>query len=173
MTLRDTGRGCIHPTLLHCPGCMLQRYVETGQARILSKTRGVVGLHKNRVCFPLSLCVARLSGVGSDTLFIGVMKHEPSIGTLDKPIMRVSCPSLNPCCSTSLSAGLVHQPTWCTYSAERTDLPTTLRTALARLLAVLDYIKRHHHVLRQLRDGCTRAGQRSRLHWPQLQQPVH
>lgn len=91
MTLRDTGRGCIHPTLLHCPGCMLQRYVETGQARILSKTRGVVGLHKNRFCFPLLLCVARLSGVGSDALFIGVMKHEPSIGTLDKPIMRVSC----------------------------------------------------------------------------------
>lgn len=49
-----------------------------------------MGLCKNRFCFPLSLCVARLSVVGSDALFIGVMKHAPSIGTLDKPIIRVS-----------------------------------------------------------------------------------
>lgn len=68
---------------------VLQRYVETGQAHILSRTRAVTALHKDRHVFPLSLCVTRLSGVGTDSLFIGVMRHEPSAGTLDSQVVRV------------------------------------------------------------------------------------
>lgn len=67
----------------------LQRYVESGQPHILNKTRAVVALHKDRSMFPLSLCVARLSGVGSDTLFIGVMRHEPLAGVGDDQIVKV------------------------------------------------------------------------------------
>jgi hypothetical protein len=99
------GHASTSPSCL-CLGRLPQRYVESGKARILSKTRGVVGLHKNRFCFPLSLCVARLSGVGSDALFIGVMRHEPSAGTLDEPIIRVSCTYKPGCCSTLLSVQL-------------------------------------------------------------------
>lgn len=67
----------------------LQRYVESGQPHILNKTRAVVALHKDRHMFPLSLCVARLSGVGTDTLFIGVMRNEQLAGTADNQIVKV------------------------------------------------------------------------------------
>lgn len=50
----------------------------------------MVGLHKDRHVFALSLCVARLSGVGSDTLFIGILRQEPSSGTTDNPVLKAS-----------------------------------------------------------------------------------
>lgn len=68
---------------------LLQRYVESGQPHILNTTRPVVALHKDRSMFPLSLFVARLSGVGSDTLFIGVMRYEPTAGTSEDQVVKV------------------------------------------------------------------------------------
>jgi hypothetical protein len=50
-----------------------------------------------RHMFPLSLCVARLSGVGTDTLFIGVMRHEPTATTADHQIVKVSCRTEQTC----------------------------------------------------------------------------
>ena len=63
--------------------------MESGQPHILNKTREVVALHKDRQMFPLSLCVARLSGAGMDSLFIGVMRHVP--GSLDSQTVKVCC----------------------------------------------------------------------------------
>lgn len=77
----------------------MQRYVESGQPHILNRTREVVALHKDRQMFPISLCVARLSGAGMDTLFIGVMRHSAVAGSLDNQIVKVrhaaSAPSHN------------------------------------------------------------------------------
>lgn len=99
---RHTISNCWRPQLLTCKPanpralltfslCLLslQRYVEGGQPHILNKTRAVVALHKDRSMFPLSLCVAHLSGVGSDTLFIGVMRHEPLASAGDNQIVKV------------------------------------------------------------------------------------
>jgi hypothetical protein len=69
----------------------LQRYVQSGQLHILNSVRAVVALHKDRHAFPISLCVARLSGVGADALFIGVMRHEPASGTADHQLVKVGC----------------------------------------------------------------------------------
>jgi hypothetical protein len=43
--------------------------------------------------FPISLCVARLSGAGMDTLFIGVMRHAAAAGSLDNQIVKVRSPA--------------------------------------------------------------------------------
>lgn len=77
--------------LLTCGLCLLslQRYVESGQPHILNKTRAVVALHKDWSMFPLSLCLARLSGAGTETLFIGVMRHEPLASAGDDQIVKV------------------------------------------------------------------------------------
>jgi hypothetical protein len=95
----SSGRPMLWATLLLL---LPQRYVESGQPHILNTTRPVVALHKDRSMFPLSLCVARLSGVGTDTLFIGVMRHEPIAGTSEAQIVKVShvkvvCPSTAGC----------------------------------------------------------------------------
>jgi hypothetical protein len=36
--------------------------------------REVVGLHKERYCFPIKIAVTRASGSGEDSLFMGVLK---------------------------------------------------------------------------------------------------
>ena len=44
------------------------------QARILDTTRSVVALHRQRVVFPISLAVTKLSGTGADCVFVGVLR---------------------------------------------------------------------------------------------------
>ena len=68
---------------------LIQRHVESGQHHILNKTREVVALHKDRQMFPISLCVARLSGAGMDTLFIGVMRHSVATSSMDNQVVKV------------------------------------------------------------------------------------
>eukprot|EP00883_Tetradesmus_obliquus_P002715 jgi/Sobl393_1/12921/SZX78204.1 len=53
----------------------LQRYVSTGTARILNSTRMLVALHKDRSVFPILLAVQKLSGVGADAIFMGVLRN--------------------------------------------------------------------------------------------------
>lgn len=55
----------------------MAHYVNTGEARILDTEREVVGLHKNRYLYPIRLCVTKISGVGADSIFLGVMKPMP------------------------------------------------------------------------------------------------
>ncbi|GLC59118.1 hypothetical protein PLESTB_001450200 [Pleodorina starrii] len=56
----------------------LQRYVSTGEPHILDTVREVVALHKERYVFPISLCVTKLSGIGTDSIFLGVMRPLPA-----------------------------------------------------------------------------------------------
>ncbi|KAG2487340.1 hypothetical protein HYH03_014056 [Edaphochlamys debaryana] len=55
----------------------LQRYVSTGEAHMLDIVREVVVLHKDRYVFPVALCVTKLSGIGEDSVFMGVVKPLP------------------------------------------------------------------------------------------------
>eukprot|EP00198_Chlamydomonas_reinhardtii_P012864 XP_001702201.1 sensory protein [Chlamydomonas reinhardtii] len=55
----------------------MQRYVQGGEPHILDSVRDVVALHRDRVVFPLQLCVTKLSGIGTDSIFLGVMRPAP------------------------------------------------------------------------------------------------
>ncbi|KAG2494774.1 hypothetical protein HYH03_007018 [Edaphochlamys debaryana] len=55
----------------------LQRYVGGGEPHILDTVREVVALHKERFVFPVMLCVTKLSGMGSDSVFLGVIRPMP------------------------------------------------------------------------------------------------
>ncbi|KAG2423934.1 hypothetical protein HXX76_014875 [Chlamydomonas incerta] len=52
----------------------MSRYIAGGEPHILDTVREVVGLHKERFVFPLSLCVTRMNGTGSDSVFLGVAR---------------------------------------------------------------------------------------------------
>ncbi|GLI61938.1 hypothetical protein VaNZ11_004468 [Volvox africanus] len=52
----------------------LQRYAGGGEPHILDTVREVVALHKDRYVFPMALCVTRMSGMGSDSIFLGVAR---------------------------------------------------------------------------------------------------
>ncbi|PNW79942.1 hypothetical protein CHLRE_08g373200v5 [Chlamydomonas reinhardtii] len=58
------------------PGYM-QRYVGGGEPHMLDSVREVVALHKERYVFPVQLCVTKLSGSGSDSIFLGVIRPLP------------------------------------------------------------------------------------------------
>ncbi|GIL50772.1 hypothetical protein Vafri_6912 [Volvox africanus] len=55
----------------------MARYVASGEPHILDSVREVVALHKDRYVFPVALCVTRLSGVGSDSIFLGLIRPLP------------------------------------------------------------------------------------------------
>ncbi|KAG2443224.1 hypothetical protein HYH02_009297 [Chlamydomonas schloesseri] len=52
----------------------LTRYVNGGEPHILDTVREVVALHKERYVFPMQLCVTKMSGTGSDSVFLGVAR---------------------------------------------------------------------------------------------------
>lgn len=52
----------------------LQHYKETGEAVILDTVKEVVALHKDRHVFPVSICVTKLSGLGADAVFLGLIR---------------------------------------------------------------------------------------------------
>ncbi|EFJ45814.1 hypothetical protein VOLCADRAFT_93917 [Volvox carteri f. nagariensis] len=62
----------------------LSRYVQGGEPHILDTVRDVVALHKERHVFPLQICVTKLSGVGTDAIFLGLLRPQP----LDSRNMR-------------------------------------------------------------------------------------
>ncbi|KAF8055488.1 tmcC [Scenedesmus sp. PABB004] len=51
-------------------------FTNTGTARILNATQQVVALRKDLSVFPVTLVVTRLSGVGSDSIFMGVLRAD-------------------------------------------------------------------------------------------------
>ncbi|GLI62827.1 hypothetical protein VaNZ11_005578, partial [Volvox africanus] len=55
----------------------LARYVQGGESHILDNVRDVVALHKERHVFPLQICVTKLSGVGTDSIFLGLLRTQP------------------------------------------------------------------------------------------------
>lgn len=55
-----------------------------GKAKILDRVQSVVALHKERYVFPVKLAVTRISGSGSDSVFMGVLaagEEDPSVTT--------------------------------------------------------------------------------------------
>jgi hypothetical protein len=48
-------------------------------------------LLQDRTMFPLSMCVARLSGAGADSLFVGLLRAQPVAGTADNQVVKVCC----------------------------------------------------------------------------------
>lgn len=56
---------------------------------IMGRTRQVVALHKERSMFPINLTVARLSGVGTDTLSIGVLKRDIPAANATQQVVKV------------------------------------------------------------------------------------
>ncbi|KAG2434419.1 hypothetical protein HYH02_012249 [Chlamydomonas schloesseri] len=56
----------------------MSRYVNGGEPHILDTVREVVGLHKERYVFPLALCVTKMSGTGTDSVFLGVARPMPA-----------------------------------------------------------------------------------------------
>mmetsp|Transcript_27632 Transcript_27632/g.60501 ORF Transcript_27632/g.60501 Transcript_27632/m.60501 type:complete len:2143 (+) Transcript_27632:192-6620(+) len=55
----------------------IQRYVATGTPNLLDQEREMVALHKERHVFPVTLCVTKLSGVGADCVFLGLLQPVP------------------------------------------------------------------------------------------------
>ena len=53
-----------------------------GHAKILDSVREVVGLHKERYVFPVSILVSKVSGTGDDALFMGVVKVSRGVGSV-------------------------------------------------------------------------------------------
>ncbi|GIL48962.1 hypothetical protein Vafri_5459 [Volvox africanus] len=54
----------------------LARYIQGGESHILDNVRDVVALHKERHVFPLQICVTKLSGVGTDSIFLGLLRAQ-------------------------------------------------------------------------------------------------
>ncbi|GLI66740.1 hypothetical protein VaNZ11_010687 [Volvox africanus] len=55
----------------------ISRYVQDGSPHILDSVRDMVALHKDRYVFPVQLCVTKLSGVGTDAVFLGLLRPAP------------------------------------------------------------------------------------------------
>jgi hypothetical protein len=77
----------------------------------MGRTTEQVAVHKERYLVPLQLNVSKLSGVGEDTLFIGILEVSPgsalqglAVKPRHLPVKAGSCfmPCLQPCCLQQL-----------------------------------------------------------------------
>ncbi|GFH27264.1 PAS domain-containing protein, partial [Haematococcus lacustris] len=50
----------------------VRNYIQTGKAKILDQLREFVALHKDRYVKPISVFVTKVSGIGEDSVFMGV-----------------------------------------------------------------------------------------------------
>jgi hypothetical protein len=75
------------------------RAMAAGRTNIMGRTSDQVAVHKERYIVPLSLNVSKLSGVGEDTLFIGIME----VRTQWCPHPSGSCRLLSICHAPSAS----------------------------------------------------------------------
>jgi hypothetical protein len=57
---------CRPPPFSQRHNSFLQRYISTGEARILGSVRSVVAVRKDRSVFPVSIMVNRIAGAGVD-----------------------------------------------------------------------------------------------------------
>ncbi|KAL6757720.1 hypothetical protein V8C86DRAFT_1620236 [Haematococcus lacustris] len=55
----------------------VRSYLQTGKAKILDSTRAFVAVHKDRFVLPISVFVTKVSGVGEDSVFMGVFSAVP------------------------------------------------------------------------------------------------
>lgn len=60
----------------------LRNYIATGRTKVLNRTMQQLGMHKDRQLLPLMITVTRVSGIGEDTMIMGVMEViTPAPGT--------------------------------------------------------------------------------------------
>ncbi|KAL6754986.1 hypothetical protein V8C86DRAFT_270236 [Haematococcus lacustris] len=52
----------------------VRNYIQTGQSKVLDKLREFVVLHKERYVRPISVFVTKVSGIGEDSVFMGVFQ---------------------------------------------------------------------------------------------------
>ena len=76
--------GSCHATLPLPPALprYLNRYVQTGEARILNSTRYVVGLTKQHAVVPIALSVVKLAGSAEESVFMGCVRPTHSADPL-------------------------------------------------------------------------------------------
>lgn len=55
----------------------IKTYIETGKPKILDNVNDVIGMHRDRFVIPLKLYVTKVSGIGMDTVFMGVLQQQP------------------------------------------------------------------------------------------------
>jgi hypothetical protein len=55
----------------------LQRYMTTGEARILDTQREVLAVHKDHSVLPISIGIMKMSGTGNDSMFMAVIQLSP------------------------------------------------------------------------------------------------
>ncbi|KAG2492486.1 hypothetical protein HYH03_009151 [Edaphochlamys debaryana] len=66
------------------PG-LLRRYIDSGKEAAPMFRQPVLGIHRERVAFPVQLAISRASGMGEDSVFIGLLEPtptEPGVGRL-------------------------------------------------------------------------------------------
>lgn len=51
----------------------------TGKERVLNKRTEFVAMHRDKHCFAVSLTVSKVSGIGEDTLLMGVIEVRSQI----------------------------------------------------------------------------------------------
>jgi hypothetical protein len=52
----------------------IRSYLTTGKAHMLNRTSNFVAMHKERYVLPVSLNVTKVSGIGEDTMFMGILE---------------------------------------------------------------------------------------------------
>eukprot|EP00879_Flechtneria_rotunda_P013062 GHRR01013642.1.p1 GENE.GHRR01013642.1~~GHRR01013642.1.p1 ORF type:complete len:1083 (+),score=308.01 GHRR01013642.1:2122-5370(+) len=89
----------------------LQRYLTTGEPHIINTLRSIIGLRKDRAVFPLQLCVSRLSGMGTDTLFMGVLRPALDASSLDVVKFWLTASGTIMCCDPNVGDSFGLNPT--------------------------------------------------------------
>ncbi|KAG2492488.1 hypothetical protein HYH03_009153 [Edaphochlamys debaryana] len=59
------------------PG-LLRRYIDSGTEAAPTFRQPVLGIHRERVAFPVQLAISRASGMGEDSVFIGLLEPTPT-----------------------------------------------------------------------------------------------
>ncbi|KAJ9529670.1 hypothetical protein QJQ45_014402 [Haematococcus lacustris] len=55
----------------------VRNYLETGKAKILDSSRNFVAVHKDRYVIPINVFVTKVSGMGEDSVFMGIFQQIP------------------------------------------------------------------------------------------------
>eukprot|EP00198_Chlamydomonas_reinhardtii_P009477 XP_001698814.1 predicted protein [Chlamydomonas reinhardtii] len=57
---------------------MIRRYIDSGDKALPYFKHPVLGMHRERVCFTVRISVSRASGMGEDSVFIGLLEPVPT-----------------------------------------------------------------------------------------------
>jgi hypothetical protein len=52
----------------------IRSYLTTGKSHLLNRTVSFVAMHKERYVLPVTISVTKVSGIGEDTMFMGILE---------------------------------------------------------------------------------------------------